>query len=85
MMSQTLQLIDALNKDNAAQLTRTLESIQGLSSIAFAPATNRIHVTFDENYTSVQELVTAISSAGYEIDREQRRKSEGGCCGGCCS
>ncbi|WP_057293595.1 heavy-metal-associated domain-containing protein [Noviherbaspirillum sp. Root189] len=85
MMSQTLQLANALNKDNAAQLTRTLESIRGLSSIAFAPATNRIHVTFDEDHTSLQELVTAINKAGYEIDREQRGKTEGGCCGGCCS
>lgn len=85
MMSQTLQLISSLNKGSATQLTRSLESIPGLSSIAFAPATNQIHLAFDDARTSLQELVTAISKAGYEIEPEQRRKSDGGCCGGCCS
>jgi copper chaperone CopZ len=85
MMSHTLQLSASLNKDSAAQLTQSLNSIQGIANIAFAPATNSVHVTFDEDRTSVQELTAVVSRAGYRLADAQNGKSKSGCCGGCCS
>lgn len=85
MMSETLQLATPLNKDAAAQLALSLQSIRGFASIALAPAANRIQVTFDETHTTLQELVSTINKAGYEIEQGLRRKAEGSCCGGCCS
>lgn len=84
MMSETLKLATALSKDNATQLTHLLQSVQGFTSAAFVPAQNQIQITYDEDRTSLQELETVIDQAGYELVREQRR-SDAGCCGGCCS
>lgn len=86
MISQTLQLLTPLNKDLAAQLTRSLETINGIASVAFAPAANQIKVTFEEGSTSVQELTNVLRKAGYQVDLAARRAAEaGGCCGGGCS
>jgi copper chaperone CopZ len=86
MLSQTLQLTTPLTKDSATQLTQTLQSIEGIESIAFAPAANQIKVTFNEGHTSMQELTNVITKAGYKVDQTARREAEkGGCCGGGCS
>ncbi len=85
MMSEALQLATPLNEDAAAQIIHALEAINGIDRIVISFAARQVKVTFNEDLTSSQELISAIANAGYPADAApQRAAKAGSCCGGCC-
>lgn len=83
MQEQSLQFAAALNAEAAANITRTLEAIAGVSHVTVAPAENRVRVAFDEDRTSTQELLSTLTRAGYAVRAPSARHGAGSCCGGC--
>jgi copper chaperone CopZ len=83
MMAQTLQIAAELNKDGADALTRTLAHVKGVNTVSFSPVGSRLSVTFDEDRTSMQELVATLERAGYPVQSGRKAHGDGSCCGSC--
>lgn len=63
------------------RLTSALCTLPGVRGIDLEPGGREMHVEFDEEATSTQDLTAALLGAGYG---EARKEKSGGCCGGCC-
>ncbi|TFW10165.1 copper chaperone [Oxalobacteraceae bacterium OM1] len=79
-MQERLDLAVTLDAAGAERVAGALETIQGVSAVTAAAADRHVHVSFDADRTSVQELEAVLLKNGYPV---QRRKAGGGCCGGC--
>jgi copper chaperone CopZ len=82
MMHRRLELAAVLDAAGAAKVATALQAVKGVSGAEADAGSNLVAVAYDSDRTSAQELGAVLASAGYPL-REQRKHSEGSCCGGC--
>ncbi len=82
MKSETLQLSGTLDEATAMNVARVLNTINGVSKVAIATASNSVNIDFDDDVTSVQELRSKLDQAGFGV-KKAAHGSEGMCCGSC--
>ena len=65
-----------------ARVTSALGKVDGVDHVGVSLATGEATVKFDEQVTSMEELVAAVRNAGYGTEAAQavKPKSSGGCC-----
>lgn len=62
-----------------SKVSRALNSVSGVDEVQVSLATGDATVRFNERLTSLVQLKTAVTGAGYGVDGIVQRK--GGCCG----
>ena len=82
MKSETLQLVGTLDETTAMNVARVLNTVDGVSKVAFSTAAASVNVDFDEHVTSRQELSTALHRSGFGV-KKAAHGEEGSCCGSC--
>jgi copper chaperone len=82
MKSETLQLLDKTGQDSAQQISRTLNSVNGVRSVRVAVVSGTVHVDYDGDLTSTQELRATLQSAGFGVKKPVHGE-DGVCCGSC--
>ena len=67
-----------------SNVTRALKAINGVGDVNVSLAAGEAIVHFDERLTSLDQLKSAVSGAGYGVDATNAghaRQSKSGCCG----
>ncbi|KIF79814.1 hypothetical protein [Noviherbaspirillum autotrophicum] len=80
MKSETLSLLNSLDKDAAANAARALAAVNGVLKVSAESAA--VNVEFDEDVTSLQELRATLQRAGISV-KKPAHGEEGMCCGSC--
>jgi len=82
MQSKEVQLLTELNEEAAMTVARVLNAVNGVAKVSIATASARLHIDFDEDVTSSQELYAVLQRAGFDI-RKPASGEAGMCCGSC--
>ena len=67
-----------------SNVTHALKAVSGVSDVNVSLSAGEATVKFDERLTSPEQLKSAVTGAGYGVDRTNAahsHKSKGGCCG----
>ena len=65
-------------------VTRALKAIPGVGAVNVSLVAGEATVEYDERRASLEQLKSAVKSAGYGVDVDkgvQSRPGKGGCCG----
>jgi CCGSCS motif protein len=82
MKSETLQLLDKTSQDSAQHISRALNAVNGVHSVRVALVSNSVHVDYDDDLTSTQELRASLQGAGFSVKKPVHGE-DGVCCGSC--
>lgn len=66
-----------------SKVSRALEALAGVGNVDVALSSGQATVQYDENVTSVAQLKSAVTAAGFGVGADegaQRSPSKGGCC-----
>jgi len=80
-MEHSLQLMAPLDMPGVENMLRALRTIAGVHAVKAAAGDSQVHVQYDDNLTSPQEISTTVMGSGFPLQQPPRRS--GGCCGGC--
>ena len=83
MKSRTLHITNRLNQDGALALAHTLHLVDGVKSVICSAGNSQVHVDFNEDVTSPQEIETVLERAGYHLRTTPNAHANGSCCGSC--
>ena len=67
-----------------SNVTHALEAIDGVGDVKVSLSAGEATVQYDERLTSLDQLKSAVKSAGYSVDitnTAQQPRGKGGCCG----
>lgn len=86
MQTEILQVTGMNSEAATAAVIQALSNIHGVHNVRVSYASGNAVVEFDEQKTARQELLTALTKAGFSRDvQKEMERAQGSCCGGCCS
>lgn len=80
-MEHSLQLQAPLDMSAVEKMLRTLHAIAGIRAVDVSPGSSQVHVLYDHDVTSPQEISTTVARSGFPLRAAEHRA--GGCCGSC--
>lgn len=86
MTIENLKITGLASDRIATAVKNVLTAIEGVQTLKITPADESAMVAFDDQLTSQQELLAALSKVGLgSVSANQKELAQGSCCGGCCN
>ncbi len=80
-MEYRMELTAALDGVGVEQMLRVLRRVAGVRTVEAHAGSAQVHVRYDTDLTSPQEIGSAVARSGFLL--RQAAPRAGGCCGSC--
>lgn len=80
-MEHSLQLNASLDLPGIEKILNVLRHVPGVRAVEASPGSADVHVQYDDDLTSSQEIRTTLARSGFPL--KPAAHAGGGCCGSC--